>query len=238
MTSLYQTRDLARALSACSLLQGLDAAPLQQLASQARLVEAEEDGLILDGEDGSTDVYFVLRGSVRVTVRTEGGVETILGDFAEGSFFGEMAAIDAAPRSARIVATTRARLARVSASSFLDLVFTSPQTCHRLLQLLSGRIRASNARLLENAALHSRHRLHAELLRQARPRPDGSLGVSPPPTGADLAARIGVRREAVSREMAEITRRGWVRATRGTLILVEPDQLRAAVAAGMRGEDA
>lgn len=237
MTSPEAMLALSRALSACPLLEGLDAAPLQRLAAQARVVDAEDDGLIVDGEESSTDVYFVLRGSVRVTVRTEGGVETILGDFAEGAFFGEMAAIDAAPRSARIVATTRARLARVSASAFLDLVFTTPQLCHRLLRMLCGRIRGSNARLLENAALPSRHRLHAELLRLARPRADGSLGISPPPTGADLAARIGVRREAVSREMAEIARRGWVRATRGALILVEPEQLRAAVAAGMRGED-
>lgn len=237
MTSPDPTIALARALSSCPILEGVDAAPLRRLASHARLVDAEEGCLIVEGEDASTDVYFVLRGTVRVTVHTEGGVGTILGDFADGAFFGEMAAITAAARSAQIVAMTRANLARVPAAAFLDLIFTAPPACHRLLRLLSDRIRGANQRLLEYAALPSRLRLHAELLRQAKPRNDGVLVISPPPTGADLAARIGVRREAVSREMAGMARRGWVRATRGALILAKPRELREAVAAGMRGED-
>jgi CRP/FNR family transcriptional regulator, cyclic AMP receptor protein len=225
-------------LAAVPFLAGVEPAVLTRLAAAARLADAEPGALILDGEDATTDVYLVLRGEVRVTLRTEGGKETILGDFAETALFGEMAAIDGAPRSARIAALTRARLVVLPATAFLEFVFAAPVVCHRLLRLLTARIRAQNERLLEHAALPARLRLAAELLRLARRRADGALLITPPPTGSDLAARIGVRREAVSRELAAFRRSGWVRASRGALLLAEPVALREAIDAGLRGDDA
>ena len=227
---------IAHALAAAPLLRGVAPEPLDRFAAHARLVDAQEGGVIVDGEDESTDVYVVLHGAVRVTVRTPGGKEAILGNFHEGDLFGEMAAIDDAPRSARIAALTRARLAVVPARAFLDLVFAAPQACHGLLRLLTARIRQQNERLLEHAALPSRLRLYAELLRLSRPRPaEGSAAraISPPPTQSDLAARIGVRREAVSREMAALARRGLVRATRGAIHIPDAGALRREVEAGL-----
>lgn len=172
MTSTPALRSpVAHALAATPLLRDVAPGPLERFAAHARLADAQEGGMILDGEEESTDVYFVLHGTVRVTMRTPGGKETILGDFAEGALFGEMAAIDDAPRSARIVALTRARLAAVPARAFLELVFAAPEACHRLLRLLTARIRGQNERLLEHAALPSRLRLRAELLRLSRPWP-------------------------------------------------------------------
>jgi CRP-like cAMP-binding protein len=223
-------------LAGLPLLQGAAPAVLAEFAAQIRLVDAIAGQLIVDGEDATTDVYFLLRGKVRVALRTGGGNETILGDFAEGEFFGEMAAIDAAPRSARILALSRTRLAAVPAPAFLALIFSAPPVCHRLLRRLTERVRQGNQRLLEHATLPSRLRLQAELLRMAQPRSDGTLGISPPPTGADLASRIGVRREAVSRGLAMLARRGWTRAQRGVLVLQEPAAMRAAVEAGLAGE--
>jgi len=230
---------LAQSLAAMPLLREVAPEALARLAARARLAEAPEGGMILDGEEESTDVYFVLHGAVRVTLRTPGGREAILGDFVEGALFGEMAAIDDAPRSARIVALTRARLAAVPARAFLDLVFAAPEACHRLLRLLTARVRSQNERLLEHAALPSRLRLQAELLRLSRAWPAGGAVarcISPPPTQADLAARIGVRREAVSREMAALARRGLVRTARGAIHLPDPEAMRREIDAGLAGE--
>ena len=234
------TPKVALALAAMPLLKGVAPAVLDRFAAHARLTDAQEGGLIVDGEEESTDVYFVLHGVVRVALRTPGGKEAILGDFAEGALFGEMAAIDDAPRSARIVAMTRARLAAVPARAFLDLVFASPEASHRVLRLLTARIRGQNERLLEHAALPSRLRLHAELLRLSRPWPDGgkaARSISPPPTQSDLANRIGVRREAVSREMAALARRGLIQVTRGAIHVTNAEALQREIDAGFAGED-
>ncbi len=83
-----------------------DADPEVAARFQRRITQTvyEPGALVLDFDDVSTDVFFIDSGSVRVVVRNAGGREVILGDLHAGAIFGEMAAIDAAPRSANITA--------------------------------------------------------------------------------------------------------------------------------------
>jgi CRP/FNR family cyclic AMP-dependent transcriptional regulator len=73
-----------------------------------------------------------------------------------------------------------------------------------------------------------RHRLYADLLRLSRPR--GGHGdqriLSPPPPHHDLAARIGCRREQVSREITAMEAEGLAEKTRGALVILRPAELR------------
>jgi CRP-like cAMP-binding protein len=97
-------------------------------------------------------------------------------------------------------------------------------------------------------------RLCAELLRLSRPRPlaagttpaqgvraaadraEPARVVSPPPPQHDIAARIGARREAVSREMSELERLGLIGRTPGAIVLHAPEALRAMVERGLRDD--
>lgn len=216
-----------------AFLAGTPAAALARLAAHARWIEAGPEQMLVDFDDVTTDVYFVVQGSVRVLVRTANGEQTqILGDFVAGDLVGEMSAIDSAPRSARVEALVRTRLCSVPAAAFLDLALTSQNVGLRLLRLLTARIRTQNRRLLEHTALPTRLRLAAELLRLSRVRPDGTRAVSPPPKQDELAARIGARRETVSRELSVLTRAGLLRRSRAAFVLNEPEALRAKVEAG------
>ena len=160
---------------------------------------------MVDFDDATTDVFFIVQGSVRVLLRTADGERTqILGDFTAGEVIGEMAAIDNAHRSAHVEALVSTRLCVLPAKAFLDLAFASPSVGLRVMQALTARIRGLNRRLLEHTALPIRLRLAAELLRLGRPRPDGTRAVSPPPTQEELAARVGARRETVSRELSAL----------------------------------
>ncbi len=205
------------------------------LAARARLIEAEAGQLLVATEDPSTDVFLVLSGRVRICLRTASGREVILADVAEGGLIGEVAAVDGRPRSAFLAALSRAVLAVLPADAFLNLVETTPAVCRRLLGIFAARLRAVTERLMEHDTLPARHRLHAELLRLARLRAGGApgLAIRPPPTGTELAARIGTRREAVSRELADLARQGLVETRRGALVLRDPEALRAAVAAAL-----
>ena len=197
---------------------------------RARFTRAqyEPGALVLDFDDVSTDVFFVESGSVRVTVRNAGGREVILGDLGSGALFGEMAAIDEQRRSANITALHRALVSRMSGPAFKAMATEVPLVALRVMRVLTTRIRVGNERLLELATLALKHRLYAELLREARQR--GSTGefvISPPPLQHVLAARIGGRREAVSREMAEMLRKGQLKRTASALVIVDPGSLRA-----------
>lgn len=70
------------------------------------------------------------------------------------------------------------------------------------------------------------HRLCAELLRLARPASsDGALAISPPPTHAELAARVGSRREAVTRALRQLEQDELLGRRRGAIVLLRPDIL-------------
>lgn len=207
---------------------------MARLAGHARWFEADPDRVVLDFEDPTTDVYFIVQGHVRVLVQTANGERTqILGDFLAGDVVGEMSAIDGVKRSARIEALVRTQMCSLSARAFTEAVFASREIGLRLMQLLTARIRAQNRRLLEMTALPIRLRLVAELIRLSRPKPDGTRVLNPLPTQEELASRIGARRETVSREISALSKAGLVRRTRVSLILDNPVALQAAVDQGL-----
>jgi CRP-like cAMP-binding protein len=226
-------------LAALPFFRGADPALLARFDRRATWRSCGPGDVLLDFEDHSTEVQFVVAGLARVIIRTPAGREMILADLAAGELFGEIAAIDGLPRSANVTAITRSRICALPAPAFLEIVHAAPVVCERLLRLLAAKLRLQTERALERDALSVRLRLCAELLRLSR-EPRGKLGseapriVSPPPPQHELAARIGARREAVSREMAELAREGLLARTGGAILLPQPGALRALIAAGIR----
>jgi CRP/FNR family cyclic AMP-dependent transcriptional regulator len=198
----------------------------------------DEDEIVVDYEDLSTDVYFILSGEVRVLIRTAAGKEIILSELRSGQFFGELAAIDGVKRSANVTALTRTELCIMPASVFMEIVFASQAAGERVLRLLTGRVRELNARLAEHSIFDLRHRLYAELLRLSQPRtghPTEKI-VSPPPFHHVLAARIGCRREQITRELSTLANEALVEKTRGGLVLLKPAVLEQRLSEAMREE--
>jgi CRP-like cAMP-binding protein len=113
------------------------------------------------------------------------------------------------------------------ASVFRQVVHEHPDVCDRLLVLLASQIRMLANRVNEFATLDVRARIRAELLRLSRPSHGASRHavISPPPTHAELAARVGSRREAVTRELNSLERAGLLERRRGALVLLDPMRL-------------
>jgi len=228
-------------LASVSLFKDLtiDLAPFEARSNWRRF---DPEEILVDFDDPSTDVYFLLSGDVRVLMRTASGKEVILDEMRAGELFGELAAIDGIKRSANVTALTRGEVCVMPAAVFHELIFSSPGVTDRLLRLLTARIRDLNARLVEQTVLDLRHRLYSELLRLSVPRHQGANGigervVTPPPFHHILANRIGCRREQVTREFSMMTQEGLIERTRGALVLKRPDILQTRVAEAMR-EDA
>ncbi|MGO9673556.1 MAG: Crp/Fnr family transcriptional regulator [Methylocella sp.] len=211
----------------------LDFERFDRLCSWRRFSEGE---LVVDYEDESSDVYFIVAGEVRVLIRTAAGKEIILGESRTGQFFGEMTAIDGAKRSANVTALTKSELCIMPAHVFREVIFSSQTACERILRILTGRIRELNARLAEHSIFDLKHRLYSELLRMAHPRAGcpGERAVTPPPFHHVLAARIGCRREQVTRELSALAQEGLIAKTRGALVLVKPGVLEERLSEAMR----
>jgi CRP/FNR family transcriptional regulator, cyclic AMP receptor protein len=192
--------------------------------------------IVVDYDDESSDVYFIILGEVRVLIRTAAGKEIILGELKAGQFFGELAAIDGAKRSANVTALTNSEICIMPANVFREIIFSSPTISERVLRLLTGRVRELTARVTEHSVFDLKHRLYSELLRMAHPRqgrPD-QRALTPPPLHHVLAARIGCRREQVTRELSALADEGLIEKTRGALVLLQPQILEKRLGEAMR----
>jgi CRP/FNR family transcriptional regulator, cyclic AMP receptor protein len=198
----------------------------------------EEGEVVIDYEDETSDVYFIIAGDVRILIRTQAGKEVILAEMRTGQFFGELSAIDSTKRSANVTALTKAELCIMPATVFRELIFASSTVCDRVLHLLTARVRELNARLTEHSIFDLKHRLYSELLRMAGPRPGrpGERSVTPPPFHHVLAARIGCRREQVTRELSVMVQEGLLEKTRGALVLSKPQVLETRLAEALRDD--
>jgi CRP-like cAMP-binding protein len=185
--------------------------------------------IVISHLDEDRDVFFVLEGRLRATLYSRSGHEVNYRDVGPGDVVGELAAIDGAPRSATVEALEPARLGRLSAAAFRELVKTRPELNAILLEHLSAQIRRLTERVFEFSTLLVRDRLIRELLRlaEASGGPEGRAEIRPAPTQFELAHRISCHREVVSREMSRLAKAGLVEKREGALIVCDLDQLRS-----------
>jgi CRP/FNR family cyclic AMP-dependent transcriptional regulator len=214
-------------LARIPLFRSLADDAIGRLDTQCIWRRAKARECILDYREGGAELYFVAQGHVRVQIRTTSGKETILRDIRDGEFFGELAAIDGLPRTATIVAVADSIIAKMPPAVFRDVVHRYPDACDQLLALLASQVRMLANRVNEFGALDVRKRIYAELLRLSRPARAGDRQavISPPPTHAELAARVSSHREAVTRELNSLERAGLLERRRGALVLLDPVHL-------------
>jgi CRP-like cAMP-binding protein len=191
-------------LRVISLFEDLSDAELTRIRGLCFLRSFAKGEEIVGDHENTTDIFFILSGTVRVTSFTDAGREVIFSDVSAGGIFGEFSAIDRLPRSASGVAVTDCTLARMPASAFFGLLRENNSVCLHLVELLVTKIRSMSERVFEVSALAVRERVRRELLRlvaTAGKRDGNGITISPAPTHYEIAARIGSHREAVTREV-------------------------------------
>ena len=218
-------------LAKFNLFRSLDAGAISHLDTQCSWRRSAGGLWIIDYQDAaSNDVFFVLRGSVRVMIQSAGR-DVLLRQIEAGEFFGELSAIDNQARSSGIVAVTDVTIARMAASVFRAAIRDHPDVCDQLLELLASQVRMLANRVNEFSTLDARYRIHAELLRLSRPQPgqSGHAIISPPPLHSEIAARVSTRREAVARELKALERAGLIERRRGAIVLIDTHRLRSLI---------
>jgi len=217
-------------LSSIAVLRHLDGRELDWLNEQCEWISFDESQLILNQDETSNDVYFICAGSVKGAIYSTVGQQVIYQTMAEGTMFGEIAAIDGAPRSVQVVAESACLLARVSSDNFLSLMRNNPEFSLAVTRQIIDTTRFLTARVFEFSALNVGQRVERELARLAEAQgsyePDG-LVLTNPPTHADIAGRVNTHREAVTKHINKLCKQG-VLAKRGrTLIILDLDSLNA-----------
>ena len=181
---------------------------------------------VISQKNQSNDVYFVVEGRVAAKGYSVEGKEVTYAEIARGEIFGEFSAIDEAPRSASIEALEESYLARMSPADFRSLITTYPPVALKLAELLVGKNRYLTNRMFEFSTMAVSQRICAELLRMADQSNEEDNLISPAPSHYDIATRLSTHREAVSKEIASLSRAGIVESGRKFIKILDVARLR------------
>ena len=148
-------------------------------------------------------------------------------ELSAGGTFGELAAIDGAPRSATVVALEPTEVASVDPATFMSIVLDNPATSRRLMERLTSMIRKSTERIFDLSVYGANIRIYADLMRLAEPnvRDDNSAEISPIPVHSDIAARVSTTRETVARVLNDLSRREVLIREKDRLVVTDIDRL-------------
>ncbi|WP_176787494.1 Crp/Fnr family transcriptional regulator [Roseospirillum parvum] len=198
------------------LLRDVPAEGLRDFARACTWQRYTVDEQIIDQDDDCHDVYFVVKGAVRVLTYTYtvalGEQEVALANITAGNFFGELSAIDQRPRSARVIAAAETVIAAIPGPTFMELLKSHPVVAIEMLHHLAGMVRRLDARVTELSTLSDTQRIICELVRLAEPDPrrPGEYFIKSVPSHSEIAAWAGTAKENVAQTLGELAREGVV----------------------------
>lgn len=214
-------------LESIRLLADLTPAEREQVAKACRWRRYAAGEQIIDNQSDTRDVFFVVKGTVRVVNYSASGREVAFNEVSEGGFFGELAAIDGAPRSANVMARDDTVTAALPPETFIRLSTTHPKLALAVMKGLASLLRTATDRIMDLSTLGANNRVHAELLRLARAvSPEGERAVLKPiPHHSDIASRVSTTRETVARVFSDLAKSGIVKRERESLVVLDVEQL-------------
>jgi len=200
-------------LGGIELLSRLTPETLRNLERQCLWHELAANQMILGRSDyAAHHIYFVVEGTVRIVNYSPSGREIAFANIRKGSYFGELGALTAKPRSASVIAVTDCRLASLAPLVFQRLLLDNPELALRVIMQLADVIQRCDQRIMDLSTLSAVQRVHVDLLRRAKPdivAPENWV-VRPLPTQSDIASRASTTRETVSRAMKQLSVAGVV----------------------------
>jgi CRP/FNR family transcriptional regulator, cyclic AMP receptor protein len=131
-------RDWLPVLADVPLFKDLSRRHLKRVSSLAKKRRYSAGTSIVRAGDAGTAFFVIIDGSARV-VTPKGRPRRL----KAGQFFGEMALLDDAPRSADVVAEGEVLTLTIGRSAFAKLLKSEPAIAHALLQTLAARVRAA-----------------------------------------------------------------------------------------------
>ena len=203
------------------LFSGLDIEQTNAIGDQCEWIRVDKNSEVISQKTQSNDVYFVVEGRVAAKGYSIEGKEVTYAEISRGEIFGEFSAIDEAPRSASIQAIEESYLARMSSAEFRKLIIDYPEVGLKLAELLVRKNRELTNRMFEFSTMAVSQRICAELLRMAAASGSEDNLIEPAPSHYEIATRLSTHREAVSKELAALSKNGVVDSGRKSIRILD-----------------
>jgi CRP/FNR family transcriptional regulator, cyclic AMP receptor protein len=200
-------------LAEVPLFEDLPEADLAIVAQRVRQRRYKEGDTIFHRNDPGVALYVIVSGKVKIHNETPDGTDCIIAILSEGDFFGELAVIDGAERSADATTIEPTELLMLTRDDMHDILQRQPRISLRLLVTLAGRLRRTTDAYLAYSTLDVNGRLAMQLLRLSEQHgivtPHG-VRIDLHLTQTDFGALVGASRESVNKVMGFFRRQGYI----------------------------
>lgn len=168
--------------------------------------------------DSNQSLYVIVSGKVKVYLTDADGREIILRFQGPGEYFGELALLDDAPRSATVIGVEPTELLVLPKAGFERCLIEHPTTAISTIRALTKRVRTLTEEVRALALLDVYGRL-SRVLTQLAEDQDGTLVVTQRLTHQEIANMVGSSREMVTRILKELTMGGYVTVGNGSMTI-------------------
>ncbi len=196
-------------ISQIQLFSNLEPDDLALLSRHGKKHTYPKGTRVINEGDESDSFYLIENGSVKVYASDENGKEITLNILGAGQYFGELALIDSAPRSASVETLEACRLTIVSKSMFDTCLAENPALALKLFRPLVQMIRDLTDKVKSLALDDVYPRVRNALMKLAEEQ-DGELVIEQRLTHQDIANMVGACREMVTRVLRELKAGGYI----------------------------
>ncbi len=188
----------------------------EEISAIANLVTPRRYGkkviVVQEGDPGDS-MAVILRGSVKISTYGVDGREVVLCLLGAGSFFGEMALLDAEPRSATVTTMQETELGYIRRNDFKPLMLQMPQITMKLLAEIVARLRRTSSVLAHISTMDVAQRLNVFISDYCEKfgtrRLDDGVEISLP-THQLIADQLSTSRETISRAIGSLKKEGII----------------------------
>lgn len=176
------------------------------------------------GETGH-DVYYVIRGNVKIYNLSACGREITYRLCGPGSFFGIAEIFSEEERGVFAEATQETAILCINKGDFERLIHCNPTVAFSVIRILGSRIRQAHRAIKGFAFSDARSRMAQLLVKLAQidgaRLPDGAVTLKNRLTHQELANMIGAIRQTVTEIINDFKREGYVRSDHGKITIVD-----------------
>jgi CRP-like cAMP-binding protein len=207
------------------LLSNLSEEDMLRVKADLRIRQYAKRDIVLQKGAPGDSLLFLLTGSLQVIDVTEDGRAVGLRMLQPGDFFGEIAVINGALRSASVVALTPVLVALLPRATALYLFSHSPSVANQMLRFLAEKVqRDSEFRSL--LSIHNTSRRIYTFINLLKEKKEGDVHVVENlPTHQDIANMINTSRETVTRALLALTQAGIIQKGTHKITIIKPDEL-------------
>lgn len=228
--------ETARMLRQCRLFRSLSEDDLAWVAPFVRPMRVDRGAVIVREDDDGANLYLLFSGVLIAKSCSADGDEVAYGRIVPGQQFGETAALTGGRHSATVIALSKAQIGRVPAPQVRALIASSSAFSLALIAALACEVRRLQRHLFARNTLSLSSRIRLGLADMARSAgiADNRATIPGPLTHAEMAALVGSRREAVTREFGRLAAAGIIGRGRHCLHIFDVGALNAAIPRGWR----